>query len=352
MIKQIQLVLCSVLLLMGSVVLVKADDALAEGLKWSPDGRWIVVNTSSGLWVFDTQNPDAEPKVYYDSEEVRLTAFNPVSDELAVLITDWNNYTYLHSVLNLETGEYIVEANLMGGGGGDSNPIIPTDPIYDLRYSADGSFLAMTLGNLIYFYDPLSNFNRLLAQYVIFDYYTGGNSVSLAQMGDTSNVLVLSWSSENNLVLLNPADGIVSSYDTDISNLKTVYAVDETHALLLTNDASYVFDTDTSEYALLATAPEGQSFETSAYLAASGTLYVGGYGYWQSIDVATGSVKQTVTVETPVEYTRFVAFDFSPDGSQFVSLQSDGKITIWDSASGESIQELGSFTGGMNIKWG
>jgi len=349
MMKRISFVLCILLIFMSSTVMVRADDAVAQGVKWSPDGHWIAVNTSSGVWVFDAENPDAEPKVYYEGQEIRLSAFNPVTGNLVVLISDWANYTYKRGFVNLETGEADQESIMYFNGGGDSNPISPDIPVYEMAYSADASFSAMTLENLLYFYN--ADFNRWLGQRLIFDFGTG-YTVSLSQMGSTNNILLLSWSDENKLVLVNQGEGIVSNYDVDVSGYFSVYSIDETHALLVKGDAIDVLDTDASDAALLAAAPEDNSFETSAYLASTGTLYVGGYGYWQSIDVSTGSVNLTVKVESEAEHMRFVAFDFNPDGSQVVSLQSDGKVTIWDSTSGESVRDLGTFAAGMSLKWG
>jgi WD40 repeat protein len=338
-------------LIFGSLSALDAqDDTLsAMGVKWSPDGRWLAANTSSGVWVFDTENLDAEPQVYYEGAEVHLIAFNRSSNELAVVMVDYNvEYVYKNGMVNLDTGE-ASEADVMqiGGTRGTIGPISAMSQIYELSYTTDGAYGILTMDNVLYLYEP--TFHRV-------DFTQRGTDpedyiVSVAQVGDTNNFLTLSWSEGDDLRLVNREGGLLSSHEPEHSG-DTVYYLDDTRAILPARDGIYIFDFGSDEEELLLAAPEGNYLDASAYFAPTGTLLLGGYGFWQAVNVATAEAGEIVEVESQEEHMHLAAFDFKPDGTQFVSLQSDGVLSIWDMETGELLNSWQAFDNAFSIKWG
>jgi WD40 repeat protein len=346
---KIWVLVVSLIIFGGLGVLDAQDDMLsAYGVKWSPDGRWIAANTSAGVWVVDTENPDAEPQIYYEGEDVQLIAFNPSNSELALVMIDLDEYAYKNGLVNLSTGE-AREAQLMAVAGVDSalSAISAMSRIFELRYTADGEYVIMTMDGLVYLYEP--SFRTVYYHQLATEY--GNTAVSVSQIADTNNFLVLNWAESDRLVMINRDAGLLSSYQPEHTG-DVLYYFDDTRAILPDRDGIYIFDFGAEEEELLIAAPEGNRISASAYFAGTDSLLLGGYGFWQVVDVATGEANEIVHVESNVEHTRFVAFDFKPDGSQFVSLQTDGMVTIWDMETGDVMNSWQAFDNAYGLKWG
>jgi WD40 repeat protein len=138
--------------------------------------------------------------------------------------------------------------------------------------------------------------------------------------------------------------------DLDDSLVYAIESLDESRFLVHASAGMFVFDTENEIVELLLPTLEGEFTAGYAYSAATEMLVVGTLGLWQAFDVAENEVMLDVRLENAE--ARIFSFDFNPDGSRFVSLQTDGRITIWDTASGEAIVELGAFERAVGYKWG
>lgn len=102
----------SVLILISSAA-VTAQDAVvdpvarfgrgyAQMAAWSPDGTRLAIATSIGVWVYDSTNWDAEPRLFQTDYFTTWTEFSPHGGLLAVGLGDGTAQAF-----NVETGEWL-----------------------------------------------------------------------------------------------------------------------------------------------------------------------------------------------------------------------------------------------------
>jgi WD40 repeat protein len=84
-------------------------------------------------------------------------------------------------------------------------------------------------------------------------------------------------------------------------------------------------------------------------------MAVGAGASWLLYDLA----EDALTGEFPSDFVDptnernlIYALAFSPEGDRLVTIQTDGRVHVWDVAAGELIAALGEFTSGVSQKWG
>jgi hypothetical protein len=117
-------------------------------------GQWISVPTSDGLYLFDSENLEADPLHYFAGKRLTLSAADPVRNRMAVY--DEAEFTLL--IFEPTTGDIIAELPTDFSTFGLDD--IESEVARDMQYSEDGNSLAVVFTSAVIVYDAASSNER------------------------------------------------------------------------------------------------------------------------------------------------------------------------------------------------
>lgn len=335
-----------VLMCLSGSALSQEEVLTAHGLRWSADGRWIGVGSSDGVWIFDADDLAAEP-YHYGSGPAYVAAFNPVRVEVA-----FSSGETQVQVVEIETGSAIFTA--------DTPPDDYYAVFYDIGYSDDGSTLTVLNTSLTYLLDATTGDKiqvyanpeaapdfSITAWATTFAYDTEGDAILTGHWGTSlfSHSLSSPKTVEKHALFTETSDVM----------LEQIGLIPETRDLVVMGGRTLsIYNLETKEQTPLDAF--GDVLVNGFTLSADGTiLAVGADASWYLYDVTT----DTITAEHVSDFTDpantgnlLYALAFSPDTDRLATLQADGRVVIWDTASGEQLGTLGNFTYAFSHKWG
>jgi WD40 repeat protein len=350
MMRKLMLIGCLLLLALSGGAAAQDDpDVRAYELRWSPDGRWISVGSTDGAWVFDTHDFAAAPAHYRVGGGVYTVAFDPVRPHVA-FASGGRETVY---IVNMITGDFIFVTS--------ARPAAP-DPFsvfYDIDYSSDGKYLAVTNTAKVYILDAATGDE-------IFDWYVPIVGSEASSQGwvtaaeFTSDNTALAVVHRDLLVapILDPYDATYQELDFKYRpvNLKLIHGTENMLLLSYYEPAStiYLHENMSGEKAEPLPGLEDIALYGFDVHQAKGLVAAGSAEEWLLYDLNTSTILQTFTSsfrEGEIE-PRIYSLAFNPEGTQVATLQTDGQLQIWDVASGEVIATLGSFKSGFSQRWG
>lgn len=333
------------LLLPASVLAQEADSVSAFEVRWSPDGRWIGVGSTGGVWIFDAEDFDAEPLHYAEDQAVYAVAFDPLRPYAAFAAQDDTQV----QVIEIETGAEVFSAATPMGEGEFSSVF------YDLGYSDDGQYLSAVNTSWLYVIDAETGERARAASYADPDFVDMRDWLTALDYNDSiDTVLVSDWHGR----LL--AFEVANRERPEIYQLGIEYGLyrfeilPETDQVLLHgSNALHTYDLTTEALDMLtdpAVLVYGFDLSSDAELVAVGSETV-----WLLYDLAENSVAAEFESEfdPAMETTpRIYSLAFSPDGDRVVTLQTDGQLKVWDATTGEVLAVLSDFMRGGSQRWG
>jgi WD40 repeat protein len=313
---------------------------LVFDIDWSPDARWMAVSTREGLWLYDVENRDAEPVRYFEDSHIPTAAFNNDGTRL----TFFNEDVEKMLVMDVESGKLVAQMT-------PERPESESFPVlYDLQYSADGTRIAFANTSRFFVIDAgtadeIASFNEPSQG----DYGYSQWIISVTSGPDEDTYMTLDWN--DTLSAFNVDEGLVARYEMDAEySVEDVKTLDPTHYFVLTFTDLLLFNTDTGELTPIDN-PYGEWVAGVELNQEQTLMAVGGMGGWALYTVDGDEFTLEMTVDT-VKEEQIFDLDFSADSSRLATLQTDGAITIWDTATGEALQTIGAFENAVSPKWG
>lgn len=297
-----------------------------EHLAWSPDSNLLAVAGSIGLWLYNPDDLQAEPRLLQNNDAagwVRSVAFSPDGSSIAIGDNDG-----IVRVRDVESGEEL--AVMQGHSGGISS----------IAFSPDGLRL-VTASDYIYDLSVrIWNVATGELQAMQESYIWPMQSATFAPDGTT--------------VIYTTADGTIHLWDSSSSaeeNERRIennkgelpgLALSSTGAMLAAGDVHgtvRLWDVDQA-MEIRASQVHTRAVTSVQFSPDDGLLASGGNDgsvhLWQ---VSNDETSQTLLEPSDVAVK---SLSFSPDGSRLVAGQEDGAIHIWDVASGERLAFLPS----------
>lgn len=318
------------------------DHVGALDMAWSPDGRWLAVTSDDGAWFYDTQDLDAEPLQVLTDLHLTVVAFDPNEDSLAAIgfrtldVREWSTLLY-----DVEAQEIV---DVVGTRG----PLWRTD----IGYTESGHYLYSSA------HGPYNGF------LYVFDTEIGGSFSVVTEADFHSSSAIVT---DEGMAITASSDGFLQVYDleenTDVpmasyltgaEAIRQIFLVDETTYLLRTEHQLYTFDTENETLEAFKLPLEADLFGM-AFNQAEGLLAVGGNGRWVLMDLEAQTVLYDLSVEGSEagQYGPLVFdFAFSPDGTKIATMQTDGLITVYDTATGEIMGTIRDFDNAGSIQFG
>ena len=336
------------LLPLGSTLAQDERRLIAFDVCWSADGRWIGIGSTDGIWVFDADDLEAEP-YHYGSGPSFVAAFNPVRPEVP-FANDEESQT---RVVEIETGDEVFIA---------STPPDDNFPVYyDLGYSDDGRYLAVLNSSLLHVLDGADG-SRIRSYFnPIGDGINYSSTEWLTALNydpETGAFLAGDWS--GNLFAFDPEGEVgAQRYAPDVQTgslwLEDFELIPGTRQVVLQSGrALNRYDLESDVFAPLG--DWGELPVSGFDISPDGTLLAVGSGaLWVLYDLAEDAQIgefPSEFLDPTNEYNRLYALAFSPENDRLVTLQTDGRVYVWDVAAGEVIAGLGEFTGAVSQKWG
>lgn len=346
----LRITLCFALLALSGGVLAQQDSPVnAFEMRWSPDGRWIGVGSTDGIWIFNADDAAAEPYHYAEGGTVYAVAFDPIRSNAAFASGDGEQV----QVIDLETGGEVFRADTPYSSDDFSSVY------YDLGYSDDGQYLSVLNTTMVYALDAATGDTILrFPNTAPVESYAGmGWLTSLDYGADGRTLLVSDWSAHLlTYDLVSRKHTMI--YDLNINNgegyrLERLEAVPETDRVVVQGwGGLYTYDLETR-----ALTPLGDLDELHVDgfdLSSDGTqVAVGAGASWYLYDLVDG--RQVGAFESDfsdTSFQRIYSLAFSPDGERLATLQTDGQLKVWDVTTGEIVAQLVAFGGGVSQKWG
>lgn len=342
---------------------------LAYELRWSPDGQFLAVGSTDGLWLFDTET--FTPVQLLNDRTIYTTAFDPLRPHLAIGLNDVSQIEAFDRVQR-ETAFLTL------------TPFGPTDTfdvMYDLVYSPDGRLLAAANTNLIYLIDAATGavIETLYIEEALFDDFLDwitslrfsadstmlyaadlSGRLHVYELGERIRTRIyhlllrdFDWIEQleilpDGAVLLRSLNvlGIYQPGDPDLD--ATIESRDPEAGLpppTIADGVRVLFDRtvdpDQAVYGI-ALSPDGS------------LLALGQRTSWTLYDLQQGRALATYPVKFgPVTFEeRVYSLAFSPDGARLAMLGTDGQLQIVAVATGEVLAQPFTFTGGVNPRWG
>ena len=345
---------CLLMLALAGGVLAQNEPYLgAYEVRWSPDGRWIGVGSTNGIWIFDVGDADAEPYHYAGVEEGRnlvyIAEFDPVRQNVAFAPED-ETQTY---VIEIETGAEVYRADTLLDGD-DPFPVY-----YDLRYSVDGLLLSVLNGSQLFVVDAasgdrISGFSSPFAEP-----YAGSNWLTTLDYGnDNATIIVGDWSA--NLFVYAPGTRNLKQENALDINDGVGYRLERFEIIPGTDEMVVLGWSELYVYDLAADVlkPIGalEDLRVRGFdLSPDGRqMAVGAGTSWYLYDLVSEQIVGEFESDFREESDRnqIYSLAFSPTAERVAALQTDGQLKIWDVATGEVVAQLGEFTSGVSQKWG
>lgn len=346
----LQILLCLLIVALSSGMLAQDASLTAYEMRWSPDGRWIGVGSSDGIWIFDVDAIDAEPYHYAEGSAVYVVEFDPVRPYVAFAPSDAAQV----SVIEIATGTEVFRADTPPDDASFSSVF------YDLGYSDDGQFLSVLNTSLLYVLDAATG-DRIREHMnpAQGEDYAGLNWLtSLDYNADTGDVLVSDW----NATLLGyglDSGSSLPAHTLDINDeggyqLARFETIPGTDSIMLLGWGG-LYTYDRAAETLTPLSDQAEQRIDGFDLSSDGTQVAVGAGtswYLYDLDTAIKTNEFTSDFSDRAFQNRIYSLAFSPDADRVATLQTDGQLNIWDIATGEVVTQLGIFGVGVSQKWG
>lgn len=311
------------------------DRPIAYGIHWSPDGKWIAVPSSDGVWIYDTELIERAPVQYFAGSVIPAIAFDPIRDRLAV----YDEATLSIHILEPATGEIITDVDAR---------IDDFTTAYDLAYSDDGKLLTVGFYVFIKIYDAIT--------YHEYATYYSDDTSALASSNKPRSMMVGSYTGSIRLFDLNVTDAALIDFLSDNLTLyETVFTLrmlpDSAEGIALRGTGLIQFNLDDETTRLLDPAFEEwvRGFEMNH---AADTLAISQDGQLSFYDLPSATITQQITTPNAEDQVIF-GIAFSPDDTRMVTLETTGNIQIWDVAEGRVIVTWkDNFNRAYSQKWG
>jgi WD40 repeat protein len=329
-------------------------------LRWSPDGQFLAVGSTDGLWLFDTET--FTPVQLLEGRSIYTVAFDPLRPRLAVGL----NGTSQIGAFDRVRGEPAFLA-LTPFGPNDT-----FDVMYDLVYSPDGRLLAATNRDLIYLINAETGavIETLYLEESLFNDYPDwittlrftADSTALYAADLSGRLLIYELGERirgyvycplgdgdriehleilpDGAVLLRSLN-VVGIYKPGAPDLEASCDHQSTIADGVHVIADETIDPDQAVYGI-ALSPDGN------------LIALGQSTSWTLYDRQRERALATYPVEFgPVIFEeRVYSLAFSPDGARLAMLGTDGQLLIVAVATGEVLARPFTFTYGVNPRWG
>ncbi|GIK67289.1 MAG: hypothetical protein BroJett018_50830 [Chloroflexota bacterium] len=308
---------------------------IAYGIQWSPDGKWIAVPSSDGLWMFNAEIIERAPTQYFAGSVISAIAFDPIRDRLAVY-----DATVLQLyIIDTATGEVIAETD---------GQIDSFKAAYYMTYTDDGKFLALGFNDFVKIYDGITYAER--ASHLIHDVS------SVASGSEPGTFLVGSYLGDISIVdVHDDSDEFVTFATDDLTIFETIFTMrllpDSTEGIVLRGSGLLNFDLDDQTTRLLdpAFAEWVRGFEMNH---AADTLAISQDGQMSFYDQPSATITQQIATPNAEDQVIF-GIAFSPDDTRMVTLETTGTIYIWDVAEARIIVTwTNNFSRAYSQNWG
>lgn len=271
----------------------------ANTIDWSPDGQYILVGSTVGVWKYEAIALDTatEPQLIPSSGEVDDFDISPDGTTVAIAGSEQGGF------YDFESGELIesFSDDLRNG--------------YDVTYSTDGQYLSLNQGSELTVYD-VNN----AAVYINAESLSLNTTVPVLVTPDNSKILAVGRN--NSIYMWDFVEGgeptELSGHSGTVNDL--VVSADGTTALSASDDDTVmVWDLERGESVQTLTQPADDSTNanvTSVAISPDGSTVITGHSNKIRIwDAAGGSITGEASIGN-----RTLDLEFSPDGSQFVAI--------------------------------
>ncbi|MBZ0321209.1 MAG: WD40 repeat domain-containing protein [Anaerolineae bacterium] len=305
------------------------------GIQWSPDGKWIAVPSTDGLWMSNAEIVERAPVQYFAGSVISAIAFDPIRDRLAVY-----DATVLQLyIIDTATGEVIAETD---------GQIDSFKAAYYMTYTDDGKFLALGFNDFVKIYDGITYAERAL--HLIYDVS------SVASGSEPGTFLVGSYLGDISIVdVHDDSDEFVTFATDDLTLYETMFILrmlpDTSDGIALRGTGLINFNPEDQTSNLLdpAFAEWVRGFEMNH---AADTLAISQDGQLSFYDLPSATITQQITTPNAEDQVIF-GIAFSPDDTRMVTLETTGTIQIWDVAEGRVIVTWkNNFTRAYSQNWG
>lgn len=307
---------------------------------WSPDGITLAAAGSAGVWLYDTADFTAEPRLLRgQTGELNAVAFSPDGSKLASATSaGWDPSVWLWDVA---TGDKLAALQ------------DPDSAVMALAWSPDGKTLATgeaMPGNKVRLWDVATG------------------KIVETQDRHSRPVTSLAYSGDGAMLVSGSQDGTIQGWDPGAMQLlSTVSPLSEVRAVALKSDE-----------ALLAVGGMDRSIRLLSSAWSQVIMLEGGSGWVNSLAfspdgnwlasaisdncqvelwnlpaikaaLATNSAQNEITTVHLMGHTsEAISVAFSPDSQKLVSGSQDGTVRVWEVASGKTLAVLGGPTGDVN----
>ncbi|MGQ9909222.1 MAG: WD40 repeat domain-containing protein [Candidatus Flexifilum sp.] len=334
-------------------------------LRWSPDGQFLAVGSTDGLWLFDTKT--FTPVQLLEGQWIYTAAFDPLRPRLAVGLDGTSQVEAFDWV----RGEPAFLA-LTPFGPNDT-----FDVMYDLIYSPDGRLLAATNGDLIYLIDAETGavIETLYLEESLFNDYVDwistlrftADSTALYAADLSGRLLIYELGERIRDYVYCPLrdgdqiehleilpDGAVLLRSLNVVGIYQPGAPDPDASCDL--EAGQPPSTIADGMRVLAdeTVDPDQAVYGIALSPDGSLIALGQRASWTLYDRQRERALATYPVKFgPVIYEeRVYSLAFSPDGARLAMLGTDGQLLIVAVATGEVLARPFTFNYGVNPRWG
>lgn len=314
---------------------------LAFGVSWSPDGTWIGVSSLQGAWFYQADDLRADPIRYLQESQVSVIAYNGTGTQ-ALMPGDDNGRDNFVTIVNLE--EHKV-------GMAYYAPPPPDDGFsvyYDMRFSADDQKLIVGNASALRIFDIESELET--ASYD-FNSNNGGWVTGVALTTEPDRYLATNWGS--NIHIFDEGSNSITQFRVaDELTFYDAIHLDGTTYLLLADQGIFYFDTETGDVTLIEQ-PISERVTGFALSSDRQLLATGSANQWVLYDLEADEVRLNKQIDSSDSDAPFVfSLAFNEDGTQLVTQQVNGMITIWDTATGEAITSIDDFDRAVSYRWG
>jgi WD40 repeat protein len=340
-----------VLFLLSSLVIAQEDaDKLAYDVRWSPNGRFLGTVGEGGLYIHDMNEIEMDantPPIHlFEGKTVTTFAFDPIRPHIAAAVGSGD----IVEVVDFLKGENQFNA------WARQYELDYASAIYDIQYSDNGRFLAVSNTRLITLFDAETGDKRQFYDLPVAGYPYGiWEWVTSLDFGRSATTLyAMDWDSQ------------LTQLSAGVHYGKSQYVLDEPYkverieilpdgesVIFNSRNELYHFDMETEEKTLLFGSMDEpvSGFDLNDE---GDQIAIGTNTGWVLYDLEQGEVisEYETTFREDVSQERVFALGFRPYFNQMITLQTDGQILLWDIETGEILDEFGDYTRAVSYKWG
>jgi WD40 repeat protein len=306
----------------------------ANSLAWSPDGQWLAVASSSGVWMYNTNDLDEEPVLMKNTER-HVSSVTFSLDGQLLAITSVSKVL----ILKVDNGEILQE---LEGGGLQSGILYDR---LDIAFSPDGKLVAA------------GGYND--STFRVWEVANGHERYRLEGLSGVWSSIA--FSPDGQYLASSGWDGTVKLWDITSGNEARTLGGSEggwISSVVFSPDGQWIAATgltgivqvwEVNTGRELQRQPQGWhsvAFSPDGTLIATATDYMNGPNVISVRDAADGS--ETLRLKGHTLAIRDLAF--SPDGQRMASADQNN-VVIWDMADGHQISSLSGYMGAGYSEW-